>query len=51
MNEYGIFRGEVWLENIHADNEADALQLAKHQHGEGVRVELVSEVGPHGKMI
>ncbi len=47
--KYAIYRGSVWLENIDADDEAAALVLAKSQHGEGVRVELVSEQEPVGK--
>ena len=43
MNDYAIYRGDVWLENVHAGSEAEALELAISQHGHDVRVELESE--------
>jgi hypothetical protein len=42
--KFAIYRGETYLEPIHADDEQEAREIAQQKYGDDVRVEETSEV-------
>lgn len=41
--KFAVYAGDEWLGNVHADDEHQALNLAKGADASATRVELVSE--------
>lgn len=42
MNKYAVFAGEIWLVDVHASDEHEALIKVKAAYPNADRVELIS---------
>jgi hypothetical protein len=42
MNRYAVYWDGIWLFDVHADDEAQALRLGQEREARATRVELVA---------